>query len=90
MVFLGANGVSASRGLTTSDLEEAAVKRAMMRISQEIVVLADGTKFDAVFPAVFAEKLRERARDAVGLKTIVAYRTTFAIDYSRPAQGAIA
>ena len=52
-------------------------------------VMQGGVSADA-FPAVFAEKLRERARDAVGLKTIVAYRTTFAIDYSRPAQGAVA
>lgn len=55
MVFLGANGVSATWGMTTSDQEEAAVKQAMIRISQEIVVLADGTKFDAVFPAAFAD-----------------------------------
>jgi DeoR family fructose operon transcriptional repressor len=54
MVFLGANGLSADFGFTTSDSEEAAVKEAMMKSSQENVVLADHTKFGAVFPAVFA------------------------------------
>lgn len=41
------------------------------------------------FPAAFAEALRERARHAVGLKTIVAYRTTFNIDYARPGTSAV-
>ena len=51
-------------------------------------VMRGGVSADA-FPIVFAETLRERARDAVGLKTIVAYRTTFAIDYSRPSHEAV-
>ena len=41
------------------------------------------------FPNVFADTLRIRSRNAVGLKTIVAYRTTFAIDYSPPADAAV-
>ena len=52
-------------------------------------VMRGGVSADA-FPTVFAETLRARARDAVGLKTIVAYRTTFAIDYSRPSHEAVA
>jgi predicted TIM-barrel fold metal-dependent hydrolase len=34
----------------------------------------------------FDERLAERSRDAVALKSIVAYRTTFDIDYGRPSQ----
>ena len=54
IVFRGANGLSAEWGFTTSDPEEAAVKQAMMRVAQESIVLADGSKFDSVFPSVFA------------------------------------
>ena len=52
-------------------------------------VMRGGVSADS-FPTVFAETLRARARDAAGLKTIVAYRTTFAIDYSRPSHEAVA
>ncbi|MFO1088057.1 MAG: amidohydrolase family protein [Hyphomicrobiales bacterium] len=44
----------------------------------------------ARFGQVFAERLAERSKGAVGLKTIVAYRTTFAIDYTRPSAAAFA
>lgn len=43
----------------------------------------------AQFTRVFAEQLAQRSEKAVGLKTIVAYRTTFAIDYSRPSSSAL-
>ncbi|MGO1316931.1 MAG: DeoR/GlpR family DNA-binding transcription regulator [Cellulomonadaceae bacterium] len=42
--FLGANGVTPDRGLTTPDLGEAAVKRALVAASRRVVVLADHTK----------------------------------------------
>lgn len=44
VAFLGANGVSAERGLTTADTTEAAAKRAMMASARRTVVLADHTK----------------------------------------------
>lgn len=44
VAFLGANGVSVERGLTTPDVAEAAVKRAMLRAARRAVVLADRTK----------------------------------------------
>ncbi|MGA2929640.1 MAG: DeoR/GlpR family DNA-binding transcription regulator [Solirubrobacteraceae bacterium] len=44
VAFLGANGVSVERGLTTPDLAEAAVKRAMLQAARRVVVLADHTK----------------------------------------------
>ena len=44
VVFLGANGVSADHGFSTPDEAEAAVKRAMTRAGQTVVVLADSTK----------------------------------------------
>jgi DeoR family fructose operon transcriptional repressor len=44
VAFLGANGVSLERGLTTPDVGEAAVKRAMLRAARRAVVLADHTK----------------------------------------------
>ena len=44
VAFLGANGVSVERGLTTPDVAEAAVKRAMLKAARRVVVLADHTK----------------------------------------------
>jgi DeoR family fructose operon transcriptional repressor len=40
VAFLGTNGVSVQRGLTTPDVAEAATKRAMMRAARRVVVLA--------------------------------------------------
>ncbi|WP_432574206.1 DeoR/GlpR family DNA-binding transcription regulator [Kineococcus sp. SYSU DK005] len=42
--FLGTNGLSVERGLTTPDLAEAGVKRALMRAARRTVVLADHSK----------------------------------------------
>ncbi len=44
VAFLGMNGISLERGLTTPDLGEAAVKQAMVRAARHVVVLADHTK----------------------------------------------
>lgn len=44
VAFIGANGVSAGRGLTTPDEGEAAAKRALVRSSRRVVALADHTK----------------------------------------------
>lgn len=42
------------------------------------------------FGQALSDRLAERARDAVGLKTIVAYRTTFRIDQTAPKADAVA
>ena len=44
VAFLGTNGLTVERGLTTPDLQEAAVKRALIRAARRTVVLADHTK----------------------------------------------
>ncbi|MGY5883938.1 DeoR/GlpR family DNA-binding transcription regulator [Modestobacter lacusdianchii] len=44
VVFLGTNGISLAHGFSTPDEAEAAVKRAMTRAGQRIVVLADSSK----------------------------------------------
>jgi len=43
--FIGTNGVSVERGISTPDLAEARVKRALIAASRRTVVLADHTKF---------------------------------------------
>jgi DeoR family transcriptional regulator, fructose operon transcriptional repressor len=48
VVFLGTNGLSAEEGLTTPDLGEAAVKRALVAGARRTVVLADHTKLGRV------------------------------------------
>ena len=54
VAIVGTNGIDAVRGLTTPDMAEAAVKRAMLRAARRTVVLADHTKFGADHFAQFA------------------------------------
>lgn len=44
VAFIGTNGCSVERGLTTPDQAEAAVKRAMIAAARRVVLLADHTK----------------------------------------------
>jgi DeoR family fructose operon transcriptional repressor len=44
VAFIGTNGISPERGLTTPDTTESAVKRAMIHAARRSVVLADHTK----------------------------------------------
>jgi DeoR family fructose operon transcriptional repressor len=55
VAFLATNGIDAKAGLTTPDIEEAEVKRSMVRNSQECIVLADSTKFGQRFGSRFAD-----------------------------------
>jgi DeoR family fructose operon transcriptional repressor len=48
VAFIGTNGLSVERGLTTPDLAEAAVKRALVAAARRTVVLADHTKIGRV------------------------------------------
>jgi DeoR family fructose operon transcriptional repressor len=45
IAFIGTNGISMAHGLSTPDTEEAAVKRAMVRCANYVVVVADSSKF---------------------------------------------
>lgn len=54
VAFMGTYGVSLTRGFSTPDSFEAAVKRAMVKCAQKVVVLADHTKLDQSFMSVFA------------------------------------
>jgi DeoR family fructose operon transcriptional repressor len=44
VAFVGTNGMTVERGLSTPDPSEAAVKRAMCRAAQQVVVVTDHTK----------------------------------------------
>jgi DeoR/GlpR family transcriptional regulator of sugar metabolism len=50
--FMGVTGVHPQAGLTTGDVEEAHVKRALVRSAAETVVLASGEKLNAASPYV--------------------------------------
>lgn len=45
VAFIGTNGISLRHGLSTPDADEAAIKRAMVRCANYVVVLADSSKF---------------------------------------------
>jgi len=45
VAFMGTNGISVDRGLTTPDMAEAIVKRELISAARRTVVLADHTKF---------------------------------------------
>ena len=53
VAFIGTNGCSVQRGLTTPDPAEAAVKRAMIAAARRSVLLADHTKFGNDYLARF-------------------------------------
>lgn len=53
VAFLGTNGASVERGLTTPDPAEAAVKRAMIAAARRTVLLADHTKIGQDYLARF-------------------------------------
>jgi DeoR family transcriptional regulator, fructose operon transcriptional repressor len=55
VAFVGTNGVSVDRGLTTPDPAEAAVKRAVVGAARRVVVLADHTKVGAEHFARFGD-----------------------------------
>lgn len=62
VAFLGTNGITAERGLTTPDLAEAGVKRALVAAARRTVVLTDHTKFGR---ADFAQVVPLSAVDTV-------------------------
>lgn len=54
IAFMGTNGVTPQRGLTTPDTTEAAVKRAMIAAARRTVLMADHTKVGSIHLARFA------------------------------------
>ncbi len=47
-VFLGANGIDPSRGVTTPNIAEASIKRAMVQAGRQIILVADHSKFGQI------------------------------------------
>jgi DeoR family fructose operon transcriptional repressor len=54
IAVVGTNGLTLDYGLSTPDIEEAAVKRAMVRSARRVVVLADSSKIGVESPVRFA------------------------------------
>lgn len=54
VAFVGTNALSVDFGLSTPDVEEASVKRAMVRSAQRVVVLADASKLGSEHLVRFA------------------------------------
>lgn len=55
VAFIGTNGLSTQRGLTTSNQSEAVVKSAMIGAAHKVIVLADRSKFGTDYFYRFAE-----------------------------------
>lgn len=55
VAFMATNGISVERGLTTPDLAEAAVKRAMIGAARRTVLLADHTKIGVDYFSRFGD-----------------------------------
>jgi hypothetical protein len=74
--------------LDVAAMAEAAARpaREVVRIESVAEQAAQQCSSPAAFPEAFADALAARAKDAVGLKTIVAYRCTFRIDQTAPAR----
>jgi DeoR family fructose operon transcriptional repressor len=53
--FIGTNGISVTRGLTTPDVEEAMLKSRVCELSYVTFVLADSTKFGVTSSVTFAD-----------------------------------
>jgi len=51
--FLGANGLTNDLRMTAFDADESAVKKVMMRNSEERILLVDRSKFGDTYPATF-------------------------------------
>ena len=54
IAFIGANGITVDRGLTTPDVDEARVKSAFVQKGRRVVALADHSKFGREDFAVIA------------------------------------
>jgi DeoR family transcriptional regulator, myo-inositol catabolism operon repressor len=54
-VFLAATGVSLAKGITNSSTIETAIKKTMIEVSAQVILLVDHTKFDTVSLVTFAE-----------------------------------
>lgn len=44
-LFIGVDGITPDVGLTTTDIREAQLNRAMMKVAQKVICLADSSKF---------------------------------------------
>ena len=47
-VFLGADAVDIAKGITNSNIDETNIKKAMIEIAQQVILLADSSKFNKV------------------------------------------
>lgn len=53
-LFLGASSLSLERGLMNSNLYESEIKRTMIAVADQVIVLADSSKFESTSYHVFA------------------------------------
>lgn len=53
--FMGTNGISVARGLSTPDVDEAMLKKQVVELSYLTFILADNSKFGKTSPVTFAD-----------------------------------
>jgi DeoR family transcriptional regulator, fructose operon transcriptional repressor len=79
--FVGTNGLTVHRGLSTPDQDEALVKRAMISASRRVIVLCDHSKFGTDH---FAHVAPLDAVDTVVTDTLLDAETTAEIEAAGP------
>jgi len=55
IAFIGATGISLTRGISNSSMIEAEIKKTMIRSADKIILMVDNTKFDVASLVTFAE-----------------------------------
>jgi DeoR family myo-inositol catabolism operon transcriptional repressor len=54
-LFLAATGVSLNKGITNSSTIETEIKKAMIEVSEQVILLVDHTKFDTISLVTFSD-----------------------------------
>lgn len=81
VAFLGTNGISLTRGLTTPDPVESRAKRAMVGAARRAVVLADSSKFG---PELFSRFAQLEDIDTIVTDTGLDIETAQAVESAGP------
>ena len=78
---MATNGLTVKRGLTTPDISQAEIKRAMMDVAAEVIVICDGSKIgNTAFAKVSSiEKVKRIITDETADETEISNVISFGV-----------